>query len=171
MPKAYNQTYKLLKYTKTSTDEQGNPVVETETSCLNEARAEKAIERASKAGKPVEIARAKTFVFYEAESDKDFETLITEIADLVPSVAEARDIFNRGYTLKQNTIVQDHMDDPDWSEGEADGAFDLRAEAAVVRERTKANPEEKAMRDLLKLTPEALARVLANFQAAGQAAD
>jgi ribosomal protein L11 methylase PrmA len=155
--KSYNETYKTLRYK--STDKEGKEKVDT--SILNEGRAEKALERAQKAGEEVEVAHMKSFVFYKAESVADFQ-------ELVPSEQEVVDIFNRGYVLKQNTIVQEYMDTDDWEGHNDEGAFDLRQDASIVRERTKATPEEKATRDLLKLSPEQLARVLASFKSAGQ---
>lgn len=157
MPKAYNETRYTLKYTET------NDKGETSSSfkVLSEKQAQEEIEDAKKNNKPEpEAVKLQTFQYHEAESPADFEALI-------PNEAERVNVFNRGYVLKQQSIIRDFMLDDE--QQAVEGVYNLQADAAEVRERRKASPAEKAMKALASLPPEEIAKILAQFTAASAA--
>jgi len=157
MSKTYNETRYTLKYL--TTDDKGNQSESFKVLKENEAQAE--IDEARKSNQPEpEVAKMQTFVYNEAAS-------LADISDLIPNEVEAVNVFNRGYVLKQQSIIRDFMLDAEQSSTE--GPYDLRTDAAEVRERRKATPAEKALKALSALAPDEIAKILAQFTAAAQA--
>jgi hypothetical protein len=158
MSKTYNETRCTLKYTSV------NEKNETETSLkvATEKAASDELEAAQKNGTAApEIVKSVTFVYHEAES-------LADLSSLVPNESEAVNIFNRGYVLKQQSIIRDYMLDEEFAAPES-GSVDLLADAAEVRERRKATPAEKAMKALSALSADEIAAILAQFQAQASA--
>ncbi len=145
------------RYTLRVKDEKG----EAEDIQVVEKKAQELIEEAKKNSKPEpEVVKMQTFRQYEAESPADF-------AELVPNEQERVNIFNRGYVLKGQAVMRENMLDPEWAAVE--GIYDLRSDCAEVRERRKATPAEKALRQLAALSADDLAKVLQQFGLAGAA--
>ena len=156
MAKTWNETRKTLKYL--TVDDKGNQSESFKV--LKETEAQAEVEEATKAGEPVpEVVKSQTFGYNEA-------TVIDDILSLVPNEQEAVNVFNRGYVLKQQSIIRDFMLDAE--QAEVDGVYDLRSDAAEVRERRKATPQEKALKALSALPPDQIAAILAQFTAAAQ---
>lgn len=158
MPKTYQETRGRIA--TSTTNDKGE--VEKKFQVLPESRITAIAEEAKKASQPEpELLKVQTFTFNEATS-------IADISELVPNEAEALNLFNRGYVLKQQSIARDLLDDDDFAGVE--GPYDLRADAAEVRERKKATPQEKALKQLMALSADDMAAVLAQFQASQAAA-
>lgn len=126
-------------------------------SVIPESRLEKLQkEAADKGDTPPEPAMIQTFVLYEAETPEDF-------AGLIPDSEEQVNLFNRGYVLKQQTIVRQHLASDDFEAVE--GGYDLKDEAATKRIRRAATAEEKLERLVGKMDPTVVQAILAKFAA------
>jgi hypothetical protein len=157
MSKTYNETRYTLKYTETNDKQEQVDSFKV----LTEKQANEELEAAKAAGTPgPEVVKMQTFGYVEAESPADFETLIANEVERV-------NVFNRGYVLKQQSIIRDFMLDNE--QQATDGVYDLTADAAEVRERRKATPAEKAMKALSALSADEIAKILSQFTAAQSA--
>jgi len=113
-------------------------------------------EEAVKAGKePLDIVASQTFEFLEVES-------VEEAGELYG--ATLLDVINRGGILKQQMFVRSLMSEDVFAPVE--GVYNLREACAEVTERRKASPAEKVAKLLKTLSPDDIARILAQFQAA-----
>ncbi len=158
MSKTYNETRYTLKYT--STNDKGEQTDSFKV--LTEKQANEELEAAKTSGAtPAEVVKMQTFGYVEAET-------LSDISTLVPNESEAVNVFNRGYVLKQQSIIRDFMLDNE--QQATDGVYDLTSDAAEVRERRKATPAEKALKALSALGPDEIAKILAQFSAAQEAA-
>lgn len=144
---------------KTYTETRGAIKVGDDIKVLTEKQIEKAQKEATENNQPEpELQSLQTVEFVEAET-------WAEALELAQSEPVAVDIFNRGSILKQQAYVRDLLADPAYQPVE--GALDLRASVAEVKERRKATPKEKALKFLAGLNPEDLAAVIAQFASAG----
>jgi hypothetical protein len=151
--KTYNETRYTLKYTETNDKQEQVDSFKV----LTEKQANEELEAAKTAGVPgPEVVKMQTFGYVEAEN-------LSDIGTLVPNETESVNIFNRGYVLKQQSIIRDFMLDNE--QQATDGVYDLTADAAEVRERRKATPAEKALKALAALGPDEIAKILAQFSA------
>lgn len=131
---------------------------DADTKVLPESRVTKLTEAASKEGKEApQITHTQQFLITEAETDADFATL-------VPDEGQRVAIFNRGYIVLQQQLARQFVasDSFDFT----DGSYDLKADAGEPRERRKATPQDKAKKILSGMSPEEIANLFAEFQAA-----
>jgi len=112
-------------------------------------------EEAAKSGKePKDVVASQTFEFLEVENIDEAQELYG------PTLL---DVINRGGILKQQMYVRSTMTEDTFAAVE--GVFSLREACAEVTERRKASPAEKVAKLLGKLSPDEIARILAQFQA------
>lgn len=120
---------------------------------------ERSVVPEKKVDKDDNVVAVQTFIVYEVDS-------LDEFIGLVPDAEEQANIINRAIVLKQQSTIRGIMGAEDFTAVE--GNYDLRSAVGEKRERRAATPEEKLRKALSGVSPEALARILAEFQAAAQ---
>ena len=127
-------------------------------SIATEKAFEKQVKAAAEAGaEEPTFTAVQTFQVYEVENTEEFLELVTNDAEQV-------NIINRALVLKQQQGARAILLDDKFVQ--VDGSYDLRELCGELRERRAATPAEKALSALGKLSPEELAAVMAQFQAA-----
>ena len=102
-------------------------------------------------GRTVEVLASQTYTFHEvSETDP-----ITDLAAMVPDIAEQANLVNRSVVLKQQQFVRRQlMGTKDTPFTPTEGAYDLFPVIAMKSERQTASPQEKAANALSKLLGE-----------------
>jgi hypothetical protein len=104
---------------------------------------------------PPEVLVAQTFTRYIAETPADFALIIDNDTEQV-------NIFQRALASKESAIMRDMLLDPDFQPVE--GSYDLKSDLCKAAEgRQKMSDEDKALKVLLKLSPEQIAAVMAQL--------
>lgn len=120
---------------------------EQRTRAVPERLAEKELERARKEGQPEpSILASQTFVIKYATDDKD-------VLELVPDEKTRVEYFNRAYILATQKEANELLTSDDFVA--TDGARDLQAEVAIIKERTRKTRAVKDMslEELLEAIP------------------